>query len=82
MSLEIQQLIGEAMQAYRAGFKAYANSKLPPSAYQKHESDCFKMGFKHAEEGKQYPTSQKEEAEVLSAEASLEAYVSGCSSDA
>jgi hypothetical protein len=79
MSLEVQQLIGESMQAYRAGFKAFESSMTPPSGYKKHEADCFKMGFNAAREGKQYPKSQKDEAEALSADVAIDAYVSGCS---
>lgn len=79
MSLEIQQKIAEAMQAYKAGYSAFESSKVIPSGYKQHESDCFRMGLKAAQEGKPYPKSQIQIGEALTDDLSAVIYSQGCS---
>ncbi len=69
------QVIDECMQAYKAGFKSFNNGKAMPDGFTKHQQDCFKIGFRDAKEGRQYPSIKNQESCI---ETQINAYSEGC----
>lgn len=72
----VEQVIAEVMQAYKAGSNAFHSGKAMPSGYKPHEQDCFKMGFKAQMEGEQYIRVQ--EGSFVDSGVVVEAYSDGC----